>query len=423
MDQTQKKVCIIYDGLQVPATNGVSQRTVEVLARLARRNDITSLLVTTERGECSDKDIRGLGVDTLMVNPDHFYTFDGRRELAERLEEYRFNVIHSTSSHPAVLLYAHHISRLLGVPLITDMHDIDHIRDKALGMSTKYLTMVKLQQRLCATVVDHIIVMSTYDRSILVKMGVPTEKMTLIPNASTIPPIVDVQDQRGIFFVGNMYYQPNANSVQYILQRIAPAILAYDPSLIFYIVGNHPTELETNAPSNVHFLGPVEDLSTIATKCFMGIAPIYEGSGMKVKVQTMASFGLPVAASAEALKGYIRPYPFIHCNDSSDYIACIERLSNDTAFRKRRSHNSYAYIREHYMWDKLIDVLVDQYFDISKRSTDGSIEFDDMQILANKKHKYIGDILMPAWLKESRPVFAEKNYQSMRLIACKRETP
>ena len=137
-----------------------------------------------------------------------------------------------------------------------------------------------------------------------------SKRLTIIPNvidASCLAPkAIDAalhgRKEQGVLFIGDMSYPPNKQGAEIIISHIAPKLCRKDPQIHLYIVGRSPPLIKSPTP-NVHILSYVPDLFETITKCKVAIAPIYSGAGIKYKILTYLSYGLPVIATPKAVEG------------------------------------------------------------------------------------------------------------------------
>ena len=112
-------------------------------------------------------------------------------------------------------------------------------------------------------------------------------------------------DQRGdILFIGGFEHPPNYDAMEYFLDDIFPLIVKKDPGIRIYIVGSQPPEaLSARASKNIIVTGFVSDIEPYFNKVKLSIAPLRYGAGVKGKINTSMTFGVPVVATTMAAEG------------------------------------------------------------------------------------------------------------------------
>src|SRR5262249_34102185 len=109
-----------------------------------------------------------------------------------------------------------------------------------------------------------------------------------------------------------------------------------------------------NKYRNVRFVGEIDDLTPILSRSALGIAPLFTGAGLKVKILTYAAHALPVVGTTIAFSGYNGICSFLHAETVED---CIARIF--WVFEHRREARAIGVqfskeIRRGYNWGTLV---------------------------------------------------------------------
>ncbi len=130
-------------------------------------------------------------------------------------------------------------------------------------------------------------------------------------NVTTIPILFNVKgnrapfdERRDVFFLGGYQHPPNVDAVFYFVQSIWPLVKQKLPEARFYILGSNVTEeILALATDDVIVVGYVEDLADYLDRCRMSVVPLRYGAGMKGKIGTSMSYGVPCVATSIAVEG------------------------------------------------------------------------------------------------------------------------
>jgi glycosyltransferase involved in cell wall biosynthesis len=121
-------------------------------------------------------------------------------------------------------------------------------------------------------------------------------------------------EPHSLLFWGAMSRPENYRAAQTFLLQQFPIILKSFPNAKVYVVGSDPPESLLRLASNsISITGFVEDPTDYFAKASVGIAPLSEGAGIKLKVLEMLGAGIPVIASPIGAEGI---------NDSSSLSIC-----------------------------------------------------------------------------------------------------
>jgi glycosyltransferase involved in cell wall biosynthesis len=141
------------------------------------------------------------------------------------------------------------------------------------------------------------------------------------------------------------------DAVQWFVREVWPCILAKGFTDRFIIAGSKvPDEIAALASDQIELRGYVEDLAPLFGACRLSIAPLRYGAGVKGKIVTSLSFGVPVVATAIAAEGMgLRHEEDVLIADAPEAIAGqILRLYNDEDLWQRLSSRGYRRFRDNF---------------------------------------------------------------------------
>lgn len=150
-------------------------------------------------------------------------------------------------------------------------------------------------------------VCSGEDETVLRSLGVGT-RLRVVPNAVDIDffkPAGKRKDPRKIVFLGTMWYEPNADAVEFFASEILPGVLNKCPEAKVLVVGDRP-EKTGNAKSRdgrIEFTGYVADIRPHIEDAAVFVAPLRMGSGTRLKILTALAMGLPVVSTSIGAEG------------------------------------------------------------------------------------------------------------------------
>ena len=207
---------------------------------------------------------------------------------------------------------------------------------------------------------DVTLVVSDVERDLLNELA-PASRVMLL---STIhEPVVQVapwERRRGIVFVGGFEHPPNVDAVRWYAQRIVPHLRRLLPGVPTYVIGSRVTaSIQSLASDDVQVLGHVPDIAPYLDGCRVSISPLRYGAGVKGKINTAMSHGLPVVATTASIEG-------MHLADGVDvlvadapeaFAAAVARLHEDRALWERLSSAGRDNVARHFSRDVARDAL------------------------------------------------------------------
>jgi glycosyltransferase involved in cell wall biosynthesis len=159
------------------------------------------------------------------------------------------------------------------------------------------------------------------------------------------------ESRRDFLFIGCYLHAPNGDAVQWFVQDIWPKLQRKDFPDRFVVAGSGITEqIAALASEKIVVRGYVEDLAPLFAACRMSVAPIRYGGGIKGKIVSSLSYGVPVVATSIAAEGMgLRPDEDILIADDPDLMAeQMMRLYHDADLWQRLSANGYQVFQDRF---------------------------------------------------------------------------
>ena len=203
---------------------------------------------------------------------------------------------------------------------------------------------------------DHCIVMSDHEYAILAREA-PDARVHLVPLMFVdIPGRARGFDGRqDILFIGGFLHKPNVDAVVWFCERVWPQVRARIPGVRLHLLGSQPTDpvLALAAIDGVEVVGYVEDLKPWFDRIKMSIAPLRFGAGIKGKLGTSLSFGVPSVATTIAVEGMhlVDGLHALVADDEGAFVDNVVRLYEDAALWEQLSVAGLAYVTETYSLD------------------------------------------------------------------------
>ena len=127
-----------------------------------------------------------------------------------------------------------------------------------------------------------------------------------------------------------------------------PIIEKNMPNLDLYIVGsNIPERIKNLARKNIIIVGYVKNLNLFLSKMLVSIAPLRFGAGVKGKIATALSNGLPTVATAIAVEGMeLKNGANILIEDEhAEFVRAIHKLTSDKNYWYQISQNGIEHAK------------------------------------------------------------------------------
>lgn len=146
-------------------------------------------------------------------------------------------------------------------------------------------------------------------------------------------------DPNRAYFIGSMQYRPNQEAVRWLADEVWPRVIARAPRARLTVAGSgFPAALRTHLESRgIEVAADVPDLAPFASSFRTMLAPLFSGSGMRIKVLEAMAQGKAVIATTLGAGGIdVTPGENILIADDPDGFAeHVIRCMEDDALAQR----------------------------------------------------------------------------------------
>lgn len=380
--------------LPFPPTGGGRVRSLAELRLLASLPEVDSVRVLAlHEGDVAASDARALeeavpkvSVAPLVFHPIHIFRhprhvprllavrlakgvpylaakWDGsavRRALAAELRARPYGIVYL--DHLGMAVYLSEIRRLAsGARIVLEQHNVesDFFRQFAEEKRGILRPVAHLEwktarafERKMLHAVDASVAISPADaasfealagvRSYVIPQAVTYKRRT--PTPATPPELG---------YVGSLAWRPNAQGLDWICSEVWPHVRAKVPALTLSIVGSGLTE-GPDGPivptawqvDGVRTLGFVRDLSPHEARWSLMVAPVFGGSGVRIKLLESFRSGVPVVTTPDGAAGLDLEdgrEVFI-AKDAKEFAARVVELAMSPSLQERLRSGAYAYL-------------------------------------------------------------------------------
>jgi glycosyltransferase involved in cell wall biosynthesis len=377
-----------------PATSGGPVRTLSqlrIIASLPEVESITLLSVTERPVPRSEIEALGAAVPKLAVVPPVFHPihlFDFKRYVprvvALRLlgvpylagkwdsRRLRRTLRRELSDAPVDVVYIDHLGMARYLPevkaerpscrVVLDQHNVesDFFEQFAQGKKGPKRLVAEAEHRLARRfeektlrAVDAVVAISTEDAKRFAAMaGV---KAHVVPVVMTFERKPRPHPGKPHFcYVGTLRWKPNVLGLDWFCQQVWPLVRRRLPDATFEIAG---VGLKQDASGRlvvpkawdvpgVRTVGFLEDLEPLYQRSLGMIAPVFGGSGVRLKLLEGFRAGMPVVTTPDGAFGLPLEdgREALIANDPEGFAERVERLARDADLRERLREGGYGYL-------------------------------------------------------------------------------
>ncbi len=353
--------------LFIPDVSGVrtSERTPLLYRSLEKNHEVVGVPAALDRW-IYDPDRAKLPRYLLYVLDKALLAWRGVR-LA-RL--YRSELVVCATSHHA--LPGLIVARILGIRCLWDSQGNVRLFAESVGKGAFFTRMSVRLERLLGRGVDTLLTVSERDAEAYVAMGVPREKIHIIP-ISVVLSDVDTKLSRGstlvekvtrsvevplLLFFGSFKYAPNREALTFLNDSLAPALESEGVRCQILIAGRDIPD----GPFHPFLrpLGFVHEIHELLAACDLCLVPIWKGVGILTKVLDAMAAGTPVVLTdfvARIIPGVEAGVNAYVASSEHDFGPLVVRALSHLEESHALAEAARKLVEERYDWGTYREVL------------------------------------------------------------------
>jgi glycosyltransferase involved in cell wall biosynthesis len=216
---------------------------------------------------------------------------------------------------------------------------------------------LRLAEDRAARAADVVLACSTGDQEVLRRRW-PRVRVDVVPNvvvARGAAAYVHALPLR-LLFVGSLFYQPNIDAVNWIVDELVPALQRAGLPYRLTIAGRSPPVSLIARAKDVpecELLADAPDLAPIYEACQMVLCPIRSGGGTRIKVLEALSFARPVVSTRVGAEGLALRHEVdvLYAESAEEFVTQIQRLQDDAELARRLAQQGLARVQSDYSLD------------------------------------------------------------------------
>jgi len=231
--------------------------------------------------------------------------------------------------------------------VVFDTVDLHFLRDERLaalegGRAAAISAWVRRDEELALIAkADVTLVVSPAEQDVLRELAPASRGMLLSTIHEPVGHVAPWDARRGLVFIGGFQHPPNVDAMLWYARDVLPHVRTRLPGVKTYVIGSNVSpSIQPLAADDFSILGYVPDIVPYLEGCRVSISPLRYGAGVKRKINTAMSHGLPVVATTPSIEG-------MHLEDGRDVVVADDPVAFADAIA--RVHEDRA------LWQRLFD--------------------------------------------------------------------
>lgn len=259
-------------------------------------------------------------------------------------------------------------SRGLSMPVIYHGHNVEYLlrrqkQGRIVGRITYWAEKRLLREATFATAVSavdqsHFRQLYGVDARILPN-GVDLEWLGAVRPAA----IETLRKRHGlgdhsVLFMGNHHYFPNRQAIEFLVRKVFPRVVEKLPDAQLLVAGSKEVPYDEPWLLNLGVL-PRDQLPVVLGAVQVSTAPIFSGSGTRLKILESMAAGVPVVSTTKGMEGLeLQPGGQIFVADDAQGFAehLIISLQHPGSVRKQMTA-AFEWVRDTCGWPVLVEQL------------------------------------------------------------------
>lgn len=163
-----------------------------------------------------------------------------------------------------------------------------------------------------------------------------------------------------ILFMGLYQYRPNTEAVDFLVKEVMPCLVQCHPNASLAIIGGETPYREPWLinPGCI----PAEEVAPFIRACTVGVAPIFSGSGTRLKILEYMAAGLPVVATEKGAEGLglLPDVHYLRAELSTDFVRQLGEVLLDGSSATELALRTQRIVKERFAWDRIVAAFLDK---------------------------------------------------------------
>jgi len=214
---------------------------------------------------------------------------------------------------------------------------------------------------------DYVLAISKADQRKLTGLGARENRVFFLPTPFETKSFFHFQKKQPIIlFIGMLSWWPNKDGFFWFYKKVFPQVRQEIPNVKFVVIGKEATKEMVEADkkdASLDLVGYVKDLEKYLACASVFVVPLRAGSGIRIKILTALSYGLPVVSTKKGAEGIVgrSGQGVILADDPEDFARAVIKVLKDRELADKLSKAGFDFIAKNYNQQKAAKILAKVY--------------------------------------------------------------
>ncbi len=304
---------------------------------------------------------------------DRFISDKFRNKLEQILSEKSYDIVQIETLFMSP--YIDTIREFSSASIVLRAHNIEHLIWKRVAENSKnplkkaYLfhlaKTLEIYEKNILNSYDGIIPISAKDEEFFKhETNKPVATISFGVNLDKLEYANTATSEHALFHIGAMNWIPNQDGIRWFLEHVWPRVTSELPNIRLYLAGREMPEWLTNLKlKNVVVVGEVPDAFEFIKSKTISIAPLFSGSGIRIKIIESMALGKAVISTTIGAEGisYTDNKNIIIADDAASYVTAIKKLFLDADLCNSIGAKARTLIVKEHNNHLLVNKMIDFY--------------------------------------------------------------
>lgn len=180
-----------------------------------------------------------------------------------------------------------------------------------------------------------------------------TNAYTMLPTYELKRNVKKDKNPNGILYIGNLSWRANMDGLRWFVKEVLPLIKKGNPDAVLTVAGSGPTDNFFKNYSSVNYLGYVQDIEKLYEENKVFIVPLFEGSGIRIKILEAFNNEIAVVSTSIGCKTIeaTNNSEIVIADSAENFANGVLKLLIDDKFNDDIVDNSKAFLANKYSID------------------------------------------------------------------------